>query len=376
MKFSRFLILLCLVAELLGVNLVSVKFAVKSPNLLPATQVFITGNHSKLGDWNPGTVRLEYKDGVWSKSLSFNHGTLLEYKFTLGNWSKEALDDKGHVFTNFTLEVTSDTVIVYAFSDWGANIQPPVTEHITGQIEYIRNLSGKDLTPRDVAVWLPPDYTKNPGRRYAVLYMHDGQNLFSARTAGYGVEWRIDEIADSLIHLRLIEPLIVVGIYNTDARNQEYATGDTGRCYRDFVIEQVKPLIDRRYRTLPDREHTATGGSSLGGLVAFILLWENPQIFSKAICMSSAFLIDTLDYVRVIKNHRGDRPSVKIYIDNGGIDLENELQPGIDAMLETLDKIGYRKNCDYFWVKDSLAQHNEAAWSRRIAYPLQMFFKP
>jgi enterochelin esterase-like enzyme len=118
--------------------------------------------------------------------------------------------------------------------------------------------------------------------------MHDGQNLFSAHTAGFGAEWRLDEIADSLITAGLIRPLIIVGIFNTGDRNLEYANGNIGPRYRDFVVHKIKPFIDKKYRTLPDQKYTVTGGSSMGGLVAFILLWENPEIFSGAICMSPA----------------------------------------------------------------------------------------
>jgi len=376
MKLKRYFALFGIVTGLWAAEPCQVKFIVKYPAQLPATTIFITGNHTLLGNWNPGAIALDRTDDYYAKVLTFPAGTKLEYKFTLGSWEKEAASDNGEIFANFRLTVTGDTILSYTFNNWTHRIRQPVVGHILGQVEYLNNLSGDGLKARDVVVWLPPDYNENPQKRYPVLYMHDGQNLFSARTAGYGAEWRLDEIADSLITAGCIRPLIIVGIYNTSDRSQEYGTGKMGLRYRDFVISTVKPLIDQRYRTIPDRELTVTGGSSMGGLVSFILLWENPDVFSKAICMSPAFQIDTLDYVRIVKNHPGKPPAIKIYIDNGGIDLENELQPGIDAMLNSLTALGFRPDCDYYWVKDPQAAHNETAWSRRIAYPLQLFFRP
>jgi len=376
MRFGPALIIVFVVNTLFAGEFYKVSFVVRLPALPQTVKVFITGNQTQLGSWDPAAITLQQQDSIWIKTIIVPINTRLEYKFTLGSWDREALNANGNAFANFTLTVTQDTVLEYAFKHWGASIRPAVIEHITGRIEYLPDLSVKGLMPRDVVVWLPPGYAENPQKRYPVLYMHDGQNLFSARTAGYGAEWRLDEIADSLITAGRIEPLIIVGIYNTSDRSQEYGTGKIGRRYRDFVISTVKPLVDRQYRTLPDREQTATGGSSMGGLVAFILLWENPDVFSRAICMSPAFRIDTLDYVQDVKIQRGKLPAVQIYIDNGGIDLENELQPGIDAMLNTLNRLGFQQDRDYYWIIDPTASHNETAWSQRIAFPLQLFFKP
>lgn len=376
MRFGLTLLIMFAVNTLFADEFCTVNFVVRSPSLSPTAKVFITGNHTKLEDWNPAALAMQWQDSIWTKTITVPTATKLEYKFTLGSWDREALNATGNAFANFAMTVTQDTVMEYTFRRWGASIRPVVTEHISGRVEYLSDLFVKGLKSHDVVVWLPPGYAENPRKRYPVLYMHDGQNLFSARTAGYGAEWRLDEIADSLITAGQIDPLIIVGIYNTSDRSQEYGTGKMGRRYRDFVINTVKPLIDRRYRTLPDRTQTATGGSSMGGLVAFILLWENPEIFSKAICMSPAFRIDTLDYVQDVKIQRDKLPAVKIYIDNGGIDLENELQPGIDAMLNALNGLGFQQDRDYFWIKDPTAPHNETAWSRRIAFPLQLFFKP
>lgn len=169
----------------------------------------------------------------------------------------------------------------------------------------------KGLKPRDIIVWLPPGYDENINERYPVLYMHDGQNIVDPKTSSFGIDWQIDEVADSLIRENKIEPIIVVGIYNTADRSSEYKNIDSGFVYMDFVINKLKPLIDKTYRTKPDKENTANGGSSLAGLTSLMFVWEHPEVFSKAICMSSAFKIENIDYVSDIEKYSGAKKKYK-----------------------------------------------------------------
>ena len=98
-------------------------------------------------------------------------------------------------------------------------------------------------------------------------------------------------------------------------------------------MKKLKPLIDKKYRTLPDRENTAVAGSSMGGLISFMLAWEYPDVFSKAACLSPALLIDNYNYVKTVKSYKGGMKPVKIYLDIGGVGLEEKLQPGMDGYL-------------------------------------------
>src|SRR5262245_24730789 len=118
---------------------------------------------------------------------------------------------------------------------------------------------------RNVLVWLPISYGVRR-KRYPVLYMHDGQNLFDPATAFAGVPWGIDAIIDRMVRQRKIPEIIVVGIYNTPNRLKEYSAGEAGHQYAQFVIDELKPMIDSTYRTKPERDFTAIAGSSMGGL--------------------------------------------------------------------------------------------------------------
>ena len=354
----------------------SVRFQVKTLNLSDSGKVYITGNRPQLGNWHPGRVALskDHSNSTWSLELRFARGEMLEYKFTKGKWSNEAVLEGGLVPPNNKLTVENDTTLYIEIKYWKDAFTAEVQRGITGIVNYHRRVGGTGLDPRDLLVWLPPGYEQNTQQRYPVLYMQDGQNLFDPLTSTFGMDWQVDETADSLIRLQKIDPLIVVGIYNTNLRSREYSPNDTGSAYMKYVVQTVKPLIDNTYRTLPDRDHTATGGSSLGGLISFMLMWEYPDIFSKAACFSPVLKIEPYDYVsRVQQDGRRNFP-IKIYLDNGGVGLEAKLQPGIEEMMATLDSIGYMKGTDFFWYLDSTAQHNESAWARRFWRPLVLFW--
>ncbi len=354
---------------------IKVTFIVHTKILNDSAKVFITGNNSLFGNWNPDNVPLlKINDSTWQKALSFNKDVTLEYKFTLGSWNNEALNNNGSIPQNYTLKVTKDTLINISISKWKENPKRKLTGQITGTVKYHRNFSGKGIKPRDIIVWLPPGYEKDKNKRYPVLYMHDGENIFDPATSSFGIDWRLDETADSLISTNKIQKIIIVGIYNTINRSAEYAETDTGRLYMKFIVNKLKPFIDKNYRTKPDRENTATGGSSSGGLISFMLIWEYPNIFSKAACLSPAFYIDNIDYLDNVKNYSGKKKNIKIYIDDGGIGLEQRLQPGIDSMLVLLKDKNYVEGKDLMYFKDNEAQHSEFYWGKRAWKFLKFLF--
>jgi len=353
----------------------SVTFILRSPNLPDSSKVYITGSAPQLSNWNPGSVKMTFSGNhTWQKQLQLQPQNGLEYKYTLGSWAQEGTDTAGKPLQNFIINIANDTVIQDEVNNWQKDEEPPVTDGITGTVKYHRNLKGKGIPPRDLVVWLPPDYDTAKGKRYPVLYMHDGQNIFDPATSAFGNEWRIDETADSLIRSHAIEPIIVVGIYNTPNRSDEYTPGKQANAYMDFVVNTVKPLIDQTYRTKPGPKDTATGGSSAGGIVAFMLAWEHPDVFSKTICMSPAFKIEDIDYVDNVLAYQGKKKPLFFYIDNGGIELEKRLQPGVDQMLAALQAKGYKEGKDFYWEKAPKAPHSEAAWAKRMPAALKLLF--
>ena len=377
MKYKFLLSAILLFNILLCAEESKITFVVSTYKLDDSSSVYITGNDEKIGEWDPTLIKLNKEQGNrWKIELSFPKGTKLEYKFTLGGWNMEALNDKGETPNNSLLTVANDSIVTVTINHWGSAPQKrnPFKGQITGEVKYHKNFPGKGLLPRDIIVWLPPSYEKEKQKRYPVLYAHDGQNLFDPSTSSFGVDWQLDEKADSLIRHGKIKEIIIVGIYNTPERSKEYFAGDTGKSYMKFIVKELKPFIDKTYRTLPDRKNTASLGSSAGGLFSFMLAWEYNDVFSKAACVSPAFFIKGLDYITPVLEYKGKRKDIKIYIDCGGVGLDSLLLEGTEKMLAALQERGYKKGKDYLWFFDKTGEHNEQNWARRVWRPLEYFY--
>ncbi|MCX8104668.1 MAG: alpha/beta hydrolase-fold protein [Ignavibacterium album] len=246
-------------------------------------------------------------------------------------------------------------------------------DEIVGTVKYHRAFSSSLLdNKRDIIVWLPKGYNspKKKDKRYAVLYMHDGQNILDPKTSYAGKDWRVDETLSKLIRKRKVKDVIVVGIYNTPDRLDEYSWSDKGKLYLKFIIEELKPFIDSNYRTLTDRENTAMIGSSMGGLISFYAGWFHNDVFSKVGCMSSSFYYQHDQALKIVEEYDGPKKNVKFYIDHG----EDGLVRG-QKMFGLLTQKGYvlGQDIDYYYAPG--AEHNEKEWAARLERPLLFFFR-
>jgi len=228
----------------------------------------------------------------------------------------------------------------------------------------IRSASGA-ITHR-FRVYFPPGYDENTLKRYPVLYMHDGSNLFFADEAFGGNEWQVDENLEALDNMNLIDKVIVVGIYALD-RMAEY-TQPGYEQYGRLVVEELKPKIDRELRTLSDPSHTAVMGSSLGGVVSFYLGWQYPEVFGKAGCLSSTFGYKDDLMERVA---REPKRSTRFYIDSGWPEDNYE---NTTAMRDQLLAAGYEFGRELSYYAFPGAHHTESAWAARSHIPFQWFF--
>ncbi len=271
----------------------------------------------------------------------------------------------------------------------------PTVAH--GTLERFPQFTSQYVPSRDVVVWLPEGY--QTGDSCVVLYMHDGNMLFDATTTWNRREWQVDEVTDSLIQAGLIRPCIVVGIYNTDDRLTEYfptktwqhvAEADrkdadlkklTADAYLQFIVEELKPFIDQRYKPLTTREHTFMMGSSMGGLISLYALCEYPQVFGGVACLSShlsmAHLPNGVDgepwatgFRNYVGQHLPEANGSLIYMDHG--------TEGFDAdygqYQEQLDSVIRAKGWDtqhYMSLVFDGDDHNETCWGKRLNQPLQ-----
>lgn len=260
---------------------------------------------------------------------------------------------------------------------------------LTGDIHVHRNFHSSFLnSDRDVIVYLPPGYDANKRRRYSVLYLHDGQNLFDGATSFIpGQEWRVDETAQSLIAAGKIEPLIIVGVYNagkvrideyTATADAKYKLGGKADLYGRLLVEELKPFIDKTYRTRKGAAHTGLGGSSLGGLVSIYLGLKYPRVFGKvAVVSPSVWWANNhiVHYVEALPN----KSSVRIWLDIGTKEGGNpeEAQKTVDGarlLREALIKKGWQIGRDLKYLEAQGAEHNERAWADRVEQILEFLF--
>jgi predicted alpha/beta superfamily hydrolase len=262
----------------------------------------------------------------------------------------------------------------------------PLAGSQAGRFRTIDKVSSKFLTfPHKVTVFLPKDY-ETSAKRYPVLYAHDGQNLFDAKTAFAG-EWKLDENIDALVAAGLLDGLIVVGVWNNAKRideytptflaDNEYVKNQGGQLtnYARFLVEELKPLIDREYRTLPGREHTGVMGSSLGGIASYYILGLHPGTFSKAACISPSFWWD--ENVAARDAARLSFPAdVKIYIDGGfreGSDESTMIQR-MRTVYGALKKRGLEDFKNILYYEDPKGTHSEGDWAKRGRWPVHFLF--
>jgi predicted alpha/beta superfamily hydrolase len=234
---------------------------------------------------------------------------------------------------------------------------------------------------RVISVYLPREYGAEGDRRFPVFYLHDGQNLFDPQTSYIpGRTWRAGETADRMSEEGLAAPIILVGISNTGLRRMaEYTPtrdfrmgGGEGRSYARLLIEELKPFIDRRYRTLPAAADTGLGGSSLGGLITLFLGFEHPEIFSRLAILSPSLWWNQRSILHFVEHNR-PRPRPRIWLDIGSAEGALHVRD-----TERLNRIllakGWKQGVDLRLLVVAGAVHDEDAWATRFDQVLRFLF--
>jgi len=244
-------------------------------------------------------------------------------------------------------------------------------------------------TRRDIIVYLPEAYLTAPARRFPVFYLNDGQNLIDGRTSFVPHRtWQADTAADNLTRSGEIEPVILVGINNTGVRRMAEYThtrdprrggGDGGR-YGRLLVQELKPLIDHIFRTLPDPANTAIGGSSLGGLVSLSIALDYPDIFGKAAVLSPSVWWNQRAILHRVGGAR-PKPSLRLWLDMGTAEGLRHLRD-TDLLHRRLLQRGWRDNAsqatqpDLAYLRVPNALHDESAWAARFPQVLRFLFPP
>lgn len=235
---------------------------------------------------------------------------------------------------------------------------------VTGNVLVFPEVRSPQLAnTRPVAVYLPPSHGR-ARKRFPVLYMHDGQNLFDGGTSYIGVEWGVDETMLNLSGEGI--DAIIVGIWNTPDRQREYSPFSNvwkgaGEAYLSFVVDTVKPLIDATFRTRRERAHTGIIGSSLGGLISTYAFFRHPAVFGLLGAMSPSYWAGNGAIYERLKKLPVPEPRGRVYLDNG---LHENNARRMYTHLQSAK--GYRPGHDLRYVEDPDGQHNETSWARRL----------
>ncbi|MDQ4079693.1 MAG: alpha/beta hydrolase-fold protein [Gemmatimonadota bacterium] len=265
----------------------------------------------------------------------------------------------------------------------GVAVEAPPGHTLTGDFRRHPKFRSRFL-PSDhtLLVYRPPGYAEDRVRRFPVLYLHDGQNLFEGATAFVpGQDWRVSDTAEELIHAGVIEPLIIVGIYNTGirrvdeytpTRDRRQGAGGNAALYGRMLTEELKPFIDNRYRTLPDSTNTGLGGSSLGGLVTLYLGLQHPGVYGKLAVLSPSIWWDNRVILNLVRMTE-PKPRLRIWLDIGTGEGGRHVRDARELRDELL-KAGWVLGSDLVYAEIPEAGHNEAAWAARVGPFLQFLF--
>jgi predicted alpha/beta superfamily hydrolase len=360
---------------------------------------------SSADGWQPAGRLLErVAPGIYAATLRFPPGRL-EYKFTrTPSWTAVEKAADGSELPNRILEVASnlaEQVVLHVVLRW-ADRPPPADVRleisgaagpaptsrprtIQGDVRIHNAVRSPQLdNERPVLVWLPPGYDHEPTRRYPVLYLYDGQNVFDAATAFAGVEWQADETAARLIAERKIPPLIIVGVGNspqrmdecTPARDARHGGGRADE-YLAFLRETLKPLIDRTYRTQPEREHTAIAGSSLGGLLALYASFRCPETFGRVAALAPTLSWADGAVVDFVRAQRATRP-LRLWIDVDTGATEDAPPDAIVVQARRLKALfaesGLPVGDEFHYEEIPGGRHHESDWAARFDRVLTFLF--
>jgi len=343
-----------------------------------AATVYIAGDFQS---WQPGSP--DYKlinsgEDLRKIVLPLEEGRAIQFKFTLGDWGRVEKGPQGEEIQNRLHEVTGDRILDLTVASWahGEARQP-------SKVGHIEQITVPDfLDDRRIWVYLPPGYDREPDRRYPVLYMFDGQNVFDDATSFAG-EWKVDETLEKLIPAGLIAPLIVVAVANGgDRRTEEYTpwyssaqeTGGGGGKHLQEWIDILLPHIDTNYRTLTGPANTGLAGSSLGGLMVLYAAYTHPDVFGKLGSFSPTIMWAGGRLPDMIA--KKDKPVVTIYMDMGTLEQGNPHDAdgnGIDDDIDSLRRMrdilfgqDFVMGWDLLVIESKGDRHNEAYWSKRF----------
>jgi predicted alpha/beta superfamily hydrolase len=371
------LFILLIISYLNAFGQLTIRVTSVPTNTAADTKIYALGN---FNNWNPNdTTKILKRQNDGSLALTFTPSvSALEFKFTQFNWSPPEATAQGGFRANRTLTYNGGAQTVNLTID-GWEGQSSAASTAASNVKILSNAFSMPQLGKTRRIWLylPPQYS-DTSKRFPVFYMHDGQNLFDRATTAFGTEWQVDETLNTLA-AQGDKGCIVVGIdHGGGSRLDEYSAyknarygGGQGAAYAKFIVETLKPYIDANYRTKSDRNNTAVGGSSMGGLISMYIAAEYQNVFSKALIFSPSFWFADSCYTQVLR--RGKQFGMRYYLmadTNEDADLVGQMT----RMTDILRGLGYA-NDEVKTVLKTDGQHAEWFWAREFGDGYKWLFR-
>jgi predicted alpha/beta superfamily hydrolase len=355
-----------------------VTFVIKSiPEDTPRNSKFFLAG--MINKWQPNHPDYEFSlDDLGRLSLTLQSvPDTFEYKICRGNWPSVEVDSSGRDIANRLYVDSLGNTIVIDVENWRDRVNPNNLVSTATKSVFFTPTSieiPQLKRRRTVRVYFPPNYSSSQG--FPVIYMFDGQNVFDAATSFSG-EWRVDEVMDSLFERRGLGCIVVAIYHGEDERLNEYTpwpndekVGGDGAKFARFIVRDLKPYIDKYYRTIPTRENTIIIGSSLGGLMALYTALEYPNVFGKVGVFSPSLWWNEKAFEQLEKFKKKHFQKIYIY---GGEKESDSLVPNIFRAEELLKGAGFAENELIINIAPD-GRHNEYYWGREFPQALKWFF--
>ncbi len=329
---------------------------------------------SNLNGWNPKDEKYKFKkDAKGNNYLVCHFDTVMQlaFKFTQGDWGNVECDKEGNDVDNHYIQTDTAGSLVYSIPCW----RNALTGRAHTASKQVRIIDTAFFIPqlnktRGVWIYLPEKYS-SAHKRYPVIYMQDGQNVFDAATAGVG-EWGVDEFLDSIPKEQ--QAIVVAIDHGGDSRLSEYNPYDfiyqpdkekegklfkaQGDDYTDFLIKTLKPYIDKHYRTLKDKENTIIVGSSMGGLIAYYAMLKYPNMIGKAGIFSPAFW--TAPPIDALTDSTCKKMTGKLFFYMGALEGDSD----VSKMKNIVEKLGKNSTSMVYMSIDETGKHSEYYWRK------------
>ena len=356
-----------------------IRFQILPPIRHPEEPIVLTGGIPALGEWQPERgLRLRWEAPWHVGEVEADTGASFDYKITRGSWQTEEVDAHGNVPGNRSHTVWLDATLHHTVADWKDRYRG----RLTSEPVHSRELAGW----RNLMIRLPQSYATEPERRFPLIVLHDGANVFDPLTSPIsGVDWAADEWVNLLSEQGVLPEAIVAGVCHPEGftsenhtlRDHDLSPELGGAAYAQFVATELVAHMDTHYRTLPEPAARILGGASLGGLLSFYVARHHPGVFGRFACLSTAFE-DVSENPPVQSGPLLDLeaaaslpPGVRMSFDYGTTGLDECYEPYHRQLGSLLREKGWRDGWEFRIARVSGGSHSELSWRQRFGDALR-----